>query len=192
MTTSRILATLLALSLTAPLLAVDLPAGPSRSGFTIIGGRSMQNWHGQASLEAIKFEYGRGISNRTDLLFAFAPMSIQQPKSWFGNLYHDGNERVAALHASLILRRNFRVDSQSLRPYVEIGSGPMWATRRVPASTSRFNFDSHIGTGAVFGAHNGFAPFAGVAFQHVSNGGYAPRNPGLNFTSVVFGFRMLR
>jgi Lipid A 3-O-deacylase (PagL) len=183
---------LLVLFVATPLFALDLPSGAPRAGVTLMGGQSMKNWHGQATMEAISFEYGRAISPRTELLFAVAPMSVEQPKSWFGNLYGDGNERVAAISGSLIARRNFRVDARSFRPFVELGTGPMWAQKRVPASTSRFNFDSHLSVGATLAVHNGIAPFVGYSFQHVSNGGYAPRNPGLNFSSIVLGFRLLR
>jgi hypothetical protein len=32
--------------------------------------------------------------------------------------------------------------------------------------------------------------FAGYRFLHISNGGYAPRNPGLNVSAAVFGVQL--
>jgi len=60
----------------------------------------------------------------------------------------------------------------------------------VPASTSRFNFMSQAGAGFVFNAAGRMPVFAGYRFVHISNGGYAPRNPGLNVSTVVVGLQL--
>lgn len=154
------------------------------------GGKSMTNWHGQAALQTINFELGRSISKRTDIAFVFAPTSIDQPISWFGGDFGDGNERVHAISGSILMRRQFRVDSDRAVPYVEISSGPMWANKRVPAATSHFNFISQGGAGVVLMPQSRFPVILGFRFAHISNGGYAPRNPGLNISSLVIGTRI--
>jgi Lipid A 3-O-deacylase (PagL) len=154
------------------------------------GGKSMTNWHGQAALQTLNFEIGRSLSKRTDVAFVFAPISIDQPISWFGGDFGEGNERVHAVSGSLLARRHFRVNSDRAIPYLEVSSGPMWANKRVPAATSRFNFISQGGFGVELMPQNRFPVVLGIRFAHISNGGYAPRNPGLNITSIVIGTRI--
>jgi hypothetical protein len=65
----------------------------------------------------------------------------------------------------------------------------MYATRRVPASTSRFNFLTQYGGGVIIQPASRFPLMAGFRSMHISNGGYSPRNPGLNVRAFVFGVR---
>jgi hypothetical protein len=66
----------------------------------------------------------------------------------------------------------------------------MIAEKRVPAATSRFNFITQGGAGVVFNARGRFPLFAGYRVMHISNGGYAPRNPGLNAAAAVLGVQL--
>ena len=76
-----------------------------------------------------------------------------------------------------------QVDLQSLN--FEF-SGPIYASKRVPESTSHFNFHSQGGAGVI--TPRGW--MLGVRAGHISNAGYAERNPGINFTEVLFGYRL--
>jgi lipid A 3-O-deacylase len=174
------------------LSALPADAAPDGRTFTIFvgGGRSIQTWHGHATIESLHMEWAQPLRWKTQIALDVAPYSIQQPRSWFGNRYHDGQETARAIAAALILRRTFRTQS-SLRPYVEIGSGPMVANRRVPAATSHFNFASQAGFGVMLMTGTDFGVFAGYRFWHVSNGGIAPRNPGLNVNGFVIGSRLV-
>lgn len=154
------------------------------------GGQSPKTFHGQANLQALNIELGRALSPRTDFAFVLAPMNFDQPLSWFGDQFGDGNEDVRALSASLLLRRKFNVDSSRVHVYGEASSGPMWAEKAVPASTSRFNFVHQLGTGVVLMPRARFPLIVGYRFLHISNGGYSPRNPGLNMSSVILGVRV--
>ena len=151
------------------------------------GGKSITNWHGQAAVATLNIELARSLSPRTDIGFIFSPMTVNQPRSWFGDDYGDGNENVHALAGSLFVRRSFFVTQPRAHLFTELSSGPMWAERRVPASTSRFNFASQIGVGFVFMPHSAMPVTIGYRFMHISNGGYAPRNPGLNVSSIMIG-----
>lgn len=153
------------------------------------GGKSMTNWHGQATVETLNVELGRALTPHYDLAFVVAPTFIRQPRSWFGNEFGDGNETVRALSGSLLVRRTWRAQSERASIYAEVSTGPMWAERRVPAGTSRFNFHSQFGVGTVLFPQSRAALVLGYRFGHISNGGYAPRNPGLNVSSVVIGIR---
>jgi hypothetical protein len=77
-----------------------------------------------------------------------------------------------------------------VQPYLEMGSGPMWASRRVPAATSRFNFITQTGFGVVVYPQRTSALVIGYRFAHISNAGYAPRNPGLNVSSLLIGVQV--
>ncbi|MGZ8867296.1 MAG: acyloxyacyl hydrolase, partial [Thermoanaerobaculia bacterium] len=88
-----------------------------------------------------------------------------------------------------LVRRTFRTQSR-LRPFLEGATGPMIAERRVPASTSRFNFVTHAGLGLVFNGDGRMPVFVGYRFMHISNGGYAPRNPGINVSAAVVGVQL--
>lgn len=159
---------------------------------TFIGGRSHATWHGQADMHALNVELGRSISPRTEVAFVFSPTHFWQPRSWFGDQYGDGNESVNALAGSLLIRRRFNADSSRVSYFIEGATGPMWAEKAIPASTSRFNFVSHAGFGIVLMPQSRFPLIAGYRFSHVSNGGYSPRNPGINFSSAMLGLQMRR
>jgi hypothetical protein len=153
------------------------------------GGKSITNWHGQSDLQALHVELGRALSPRTTVAMVLAPMNVWQPRSWFGDRYADGHESVRAISGSLLLRHTFRPDAR-LQWYAEGSMGPMIAQKRVPAATSRFNFASAIGAGLVLNAGGRFPLVAGYRVTHISNGGYAPRNPGLNVSSIVIGMQV--
>jgi hypothetical protein len=124
--------------------------------------------------------------------FVLSPMSLWQPRSWFGDQFGDGNETVRALAASLLVRYRLNTDSSRLQYYGEAAMGPMWAEKAIPASTSRFNFSTQFGVGAVLMPRARFPVMVGYRFEHLSNGGYSPRNPGFNISTVVVGVQVRR
>lgn len=154
-----------------------------------IGGKSITTWHGQADVQAVSFEMGRALSPRTTFAVVLSPMTLWQPRSWFGDDFGDGNESVRAMHGALLLRRTFRTQS-NVQWYVDGSTGPMFAEKRVPASTSRFNFATRAGAGLVLNAQGRLPVMLGYQFIHISNGGYAPRNPGLNVSAGVVGVQL--
>jgi hypothetical protein len=156
------------------------------------GGKSFTNWHGQADLQMINFEIGHALSPRTEVAFVFAPLRLYQPRSWFGNQFGDGGENVSAISGSLLVRRSFNLNSDRMQWFMEGSSGPMWADKRVPAATSRFNFISQAGAGVVLNPRSRVPFIVGYRFAHISNGGYAPRNPGLNVSTLVVGLQLRR
>jgi hypothetical protein len=156
------------------------------------GGQSHKTWHGQADVQALNVEVGRALSPRTEVAFMLSPMSLWQPRSWFGDEFGDGNETVRAIAASLMARRRMNVDSDRVQFYGETAIGPMWAEKAIPASTSRFNFATQLGVGVVLMPRARFPLMAGYRFMHLSNGGYAPRNPGFNVSTVVVGVQIRR
>ena len=140
-------------------------------------------------MQAVNIELGHALSPRTTFAMVLAPMNVWQPRSWFGDQYGDGHEAVRALSASLLIRRSFRAEAR-MQPYLEFSTGPMFAEKKVPASTSRFNFVSQGGVGLLFNGQGRYPFFAGYRFMHISNGGYSPRNPGLNVGAIVAGVQL--
>jgi hypothetical protein len=174
----------------AVLLAVLLTTMPLAAQYRITldltGGKSITTWHGQADMLTVDVELASAIAPRWEIAGVAAAHAFWQPRSWFGNLFNDGNEKVYGASASLLARRRFD-NIGAFEPYVEAGTGPMWATRQIPESTSRFNFMTQIGAGVNVGRLR-----IGYRFQHVSNGGYSPRNPGVNVSSLLLGVRFNR
>lgn len=172
------------------LVATPLVAAPiDTAAIGVSGGQSQETWHGQATVRAVDLELTRAFSPRTEVSLLVSSMQFDQPRNWFGDQYGDGHEDVRALSSSLLLRRRFNVDSPHVQFYGEASSGPMWAEKPVPAATSRFNFVTGFGAGIVLMPKRRASVFVGYRFMHVSNGGYSPRNPGLNISSVVLGVR---
>lgn len=175
-----LLAFLLALSLVLPL------AAQQRITISATGGKSITTWHGQADMQTLDVELSRDLTAKWEVAGVASAHALWQPRSWFGNQYHDGNENVYGASASLLVRRRFE-KFWAFAPYAEAGTGPMWATHQIPQSTSRFNFVTRIGAGVTVGRM-----MIGYRFHHISNGGYSPRNPGVNVSSLVLGVRFNR
>jgi hypothetical protein len=161
-------------------------------GVSAAGGQSHRTWHGQADVQALNLEIGKALSPRTEVAFVASPMNLWQPRSWFGDRFGDGNENVRAVAASLLVRYRLNVDSSRMQFYGEAATGPMWAEKAIPASTSRFNFSTQFGAGVVLMPHARIPLMAGYRFQHLSNGGYSPRNPGFNISAIVVGLQIRR
>lgn len=188
MTTRRalLLCTLLLFPATASAASLF---SPNRIHLYATGGKSQPNWHGQSDIQSLYVETNYNLSKRTEFGLATGVHSIVQPRSWFGDLYGDGNENVRAVSSALLIRRHFRVGAPVAQPYIELTTGPMWATRRVPAATSRFNFISQAGFGFVLHPQRRRSWIFGYRLGHISNAGYQERNSGLNIHSLLAGAR---
>jgi hypothetical protein len=166
--------------------------GPTRTSIGAAAGKSMSGVHGQASLASFHFELSRAFLAHTEVTSGVQPMFIEQPSHFFV-ADGKGNEHAFAVQFTLGLRHHFRDESANTRPFIELGSGPMFSDKRVPVTSSRVNFYSYGAVGATFHARNGYAPYAGFRFGHISNAGIvADRNPGYNIGSIVLGVRFAR
>lgn len=178
------------------LLLVLLPslafADVSHVVISAAGGQSHRTWHGQADVQSLSLEIGKAFSPHLEVAFALSPTNLWQPRSWFGDQFGDGNENVRAIAASVLARYRLNVDSSRVHFYGEAGTGPMWAEKAIPASTSRFNFSTQFGAGVVLLPRARMPLMLGYRFQHLSNGGYSPRNPGFNISAIVLGLQLRR
>ena len=152
-------------------------------------GQSPMNFHGHSSFRTIHFEFAGRSALAQRWLKAEAGISIsysdiRQARSWFGYRYGDPNDSVRAESSFFFVRRHWQ------HAYAELGTGPMWSNRRVPAATSRFNMNSQAGFGTTLFTHSRTPLRLGYRYSHISNGGLTGRNPGLNVHSIVIGTRM--
>jgi len=180
---------LVLLLLCSPLLAGD---------FNIYLGNatSETNRHGQSRFRLIGFE----LTGRPALLQRFLPNAragvdidyadVRQPRSWFGYTYGDPDDSVRAEWAHFFVRQYWRSASHDFRPYADIGTGPMWSNRRIPAATSKLNFNSQLGVGVALFPDARLPVYVGYRFFHISNGGLTGRNPGLNVNGFFVGTRI--
>jgi hypothetical protein len=160
-------------------------------------GGSRMNFHGHSLLRTVHFEVtgdsklAKRWMRGTDAGIGVSYSDIHQARSWFGYRYGDPDDNVRAVSSFFFLRRHWREDSD-IQPYAELGTGPMWSNRRVPAATSRFNMNSQAGFGAILFAHSHVPLHVGYRFSHISNGGLTGRNPGLEVHQAVIGVRVKR
>lgn len=158
-------------------------------------GGSIPNRHGQSVFHSVHFELAssrnpldrwvRGLESGATLTYS----DIRQPRSWFGHRFGDPDDSVRGESACFFVRHRWGAAATPIRPYADLGTGPMWSNRRVPAATSRLNVSSQITLGLAFLPHSHLPLHAGYRFSHISNGGIVGRNPGLNVHSFFVGVR---
>lgn len=177
-----------------------LPVAASASDFTprelsvlLSTGESRMNVHGHSVFRrTITFELlgksrlaERWLKSNAGASIGYS--DIRQARSWFGYRDGDPNDSVRAASSFFFVRHLFP------RAYVEVGTGPMWSNRRVPAATARFNMNSQFGFGTTLFTRSRFPLRFGYRFSHISNGGIGGgRNPGLQVHSVVIAMRVRR
>lgn len=76
-----------------------------------------------------------------------------------------------------------------LKPYLEVGGGPIWTNfdGRIPEQGSDFNFLAWGGGGVTYDLTGRWALNAGLRFSHISNGGTASPNGGVNYLLPFIG-----
>ena len=193
-------------SLLALMLAMPLSAAQPRSLSLFFGaGQNPSNFHGHSAFRTLTFDMTFDVSRLARLSehrhlsflrdaeagAALSYQQIHQPRSWFGHTYGDPDDAVRGESLVFYVRKHWRASS-SVRPFIDLGTGPMWANRRVPAATSRFNFDSQLGVGVTLFAGSRWPVMAGYRFSHISNGGFTGRNPGLDVHGVFIGTTLRR
>jgi hypothetical protein len=172
------------------LLVIAAPAGAAWFDHLAVygvGARSTPNKHGQVTFESLNLEATRSLKHGIDLGVVFAPTLMSQPNAFF-ETDSTGHETVHAASLSLLARHAFKARG-SVQPYIELSSGPIYANKRVPESTSHYNFISQGGVGVTM-THGSTPLMLGIRFFHISNAGYADSNPGINFVGVLFGLRL--
>src|SRR3954454_50231 len=160
-------------------LLMALPAAaatPRDFNLYASAGRNPRNVHGSSEFRTVTFEmtFDEPLLRRWARLYdteagaALSYHQIHQPRSWFGHTYGDPDDAVRGESLILFARHQWRTKSD-MRPFVDLGTGPMWANRRVPAATARLNFDSQLGVGVMFFATSRWPLLAGYRFSHISN-----------------------
>jgi lipid A 3-O-deacylase len=91
----------------------------------------------------------------------------------------------------LLIKWNF-TSRPKVIPFFELGGGVLVTNEEVPVGTTKFNFTPQ----AAFGIHflNSHKHSVSVLFKylHISNGGLATPNPGINSVELIVGFEWIR
>jgi lipid A 3-O-deacylase PagL len=176
----------------SPLFAQEPPVNARATNLYLGFAKSQPNWHGQATFRSISMEWAgfapRLLTNHlpnTRAGISLTYSDVVQPRSWFGHRYGDPDDHVRAEWALFFARHYWRRDAR-VSPMLDLGTGPMWSNRRVPAATYRLNFHSQLGLGATVGSRLQVL----YRFSHISNGEFGPRNPGWNVHALWIGMRM--
>lgn len=165
---------------------------------TYSGGASPLNTHGHSVFHSANFEVTAGSRwldrhlGNTDVGASLTYSDVTQSRSWFGYSYGDPDDRIRAEWLFLFARHHWLAQSSTARPYLEFGTGPMFSNRRIPAATSKINFNTQLGAGVTFLPESRVPIIAGWRFMHISNAGLASRNPGLNVNTFVLGAQLHR
>ena len=166
---------------------------PRAINLFLSSGKSAETLHGSATVHSIHFELAGRVDwmklRDTDVGVALTYSEVRQPQLLFPPEGGGAKDDVRAESAYFFGRKRWTRWS-SVEPYVDVGSGPMWSNRRIPAATSRVNFQSQITGGAIWLPRSRLPLFTAYRFSHISNGGFAPRNPGINVYSVIVGTRV--
>ena len=167
---------------------------PRQLNLFLSSGKSAETLHGSATLHAIHFELAGSADwmklRNTDVGVALTYSAVRQPHFLFPPEGGGPRDDVRAESAYFFGRKRW-TRWTSIEPYVDVGSGPMWSNRRIPAQTSRVNFQSQLTGGVIWLPRSRFPLFTAYRFSHISNGGFAPRNPGINVYSVIVGTRVI-
>jgi len=91
----------------------------------------------------------------------------------------------------LLTKWNFAPGSK-MRPYLELGNGMLFSSQRVPPGASSFNFTTQAAFGVQFFRRENQAFSLAVRYEHISNAGLEPLNPGINSIQVRAGFSWFR
>jgi hypothetical protein len=168
---------------------------PREFNVFLSSGTSVKDLHGQATLHSIHFELAGRADwmhlRDTDVGVALIYSQVRQPHFLFPPEDGGPKDDLKAESAYFFGRKRW-TRWTSVQPYVDVGSGPMWSNRRIPAATSRVNFQSQLTGGAIWFPRARFPLFTAYRFSHISNGGFAPRNPGVNVYSVIVGTHVVQ
>jgi len=175
-----------------PIFADEPPVNARATNLYLGFAKSQPNWHGQATFRSISLEWAgfapRLLTNHfsnTRAGISLTYSDVVQPRSWFGHTFGDPDDHVRAEWALFFVRHHWRRDAR-VSPLLDLGTGPMWSNRRIPAATYRLNFHSQLGLGATIGSRMHVM----YRFSHISNGEFGPRNPGWNCHALWVGMRM--
>ena len=143
---------------------------------------------GFAEVYSPALETSMFVSRRLELGISVNPwIGISQPVTRDGH----GRERATAFAADVLGRLYPGNLAGDWHPYVEIAEGPSYATERVPATGTQFNFLTEIGAGFVVVRRDRWWIQAGYRLVHFSNAGFGAHNPSWNFNGVVLGARWM-
>jgi hypothetical protein len=89
--------------------------------------------------------------------------------------------------APLGIQLRFR-PGHPIQPYIGLGGGMLWFQREIPIErAAQLNFTADAGAGLMIGKPGHLGVMAGYKLHHISNGGTARSNPGMDNYMVYAG-----
>jgi hypothetical protein len=88
-----------------------------------------------------------------------------------------------------LLGRHYLGTGGAHRPFITLGAGLLLSKMEIPPNVTRLNFTPQLGFGYLFLDKASNAYSLELRFHHLSNGGLASPNPGINSLLVQFGVR---
>ena len=120
---------------------------------------------------------GKLLTDQLELDMEFVPAFIVfQQETVYG-----------ASFTPILLKLNLKRNGRFV-PYLEGGAGILITASQVPEESSRFNFTPQAGVGVQVFSNERRAVRIGARYLHISNGGIAHRNPGINSLQMLLGF----
>jgi hypothetical protein len=130
----------------------------------------------------ISSEHGPGVlRGRLEMVIEITPVFLA----------FQSDRAEGAGFSPLMFRWNLR-EHGPIHPFFEMAGGVVATNRDVPEGTARLNFSSHAGAGARVRVAERWGVVVGYRFQHLSNGGTARRNPGINSNIGYLGLAYRR
>lgn len=173
-------------------------AGTSLNNPTLIGTVTGER------LTAVALRYGRVLGTKGGMAFEWTvdavPAAFVSERRFVANATPSGlftveTRREAVYGAGLSpigLKFNFRRERR-VKPFASATGGFLYFAKQVPLNgSSQFNFTFDFGGGVQIFTRSRRAVTAGYKFQHISNGGTASFNPGLDANVIYAGFSIFR
>ncbi|HZL35433.1 MAG TPA: acyloxyacyl hydrolase [Tepidisphaeraceae bacterium] len=158
----------------------DFRAGTFDVAFDAVYGHSFIG--SQSQLESATVGVGYYFVDNISLSAEFSGFSVQQPV------------RDSIITSGDLLLRNHLYNRGPFSLFIDFGGGLTYATQRVPASGTNFNFELETGVGFTYRLRDNTYLLAGARYLHFSNAdmeGQA-RNPSVNafegYVGVMFTF----
>ena len=177
----------------------QLEAERPKNEFSITGGGSFSSptligTTRSARLGVFALRYGRNIfSNKSVALQYGVEVVPAAVLSLPDRTFTGRRESVYGFGASPIgFKLSFK-PKKRLQPFVGTSGGFLYFSRDVPViNASRFNFTFDFGGGVQIFSRANRAVTVGYKFQHISNGGTAAINPGVDANVFYAGFSIFR
>ena len=163
--------------------------------FSNIGGRqivisALHFQHPFAQSDHVAWDYVAGVAPGVWVSASPAPVAKEPPCGRFETCYLvTENQRAVYGFGGSPAGLQLRLEPGSrIQPFLSLDAGALWFDREMPANfADRFNFMLGAGGGVLLARPEKLGVVVGYKLVHISNGGLAPLNPGLDNNVFYIG-----